>query len=100
MLKVTVFIIFMSSLSLTDEMVDDPVDPVLEEPSTKLPWDHYNDHYKIVKLLKDEMIYQTYEVKCVHCPPTKTRTADSRSKSNLRNHLKVGIIIYKIICVL
>ena len=92
--------------SLTDEMVDDPV---LEESSSntntlcsklELPWDHYNDHFKIVKLLKDEMIYQTYEVKCVHCPPTKTRTADSRSKSNLRNHLKVGIIIHKIICVL
>lgn len=57
--------------------------------NTKLPWDSYNNHFKIIKLLKDETTYQTFEVKCLHCASTKTRTADSRSKSNLRNHLKV-----------
>jgi len=84
--------------SLNDEMVDDPVShsntiiklPVQTVQCLKLPWDIYNEHFKIVRLIKDEMIFQTFEVKCVHCPSTKTRTADTRSKSNLRNHLKVG----------
>ncbi|CAI6370890.1 unnamed protein product [Macrosiphum euphorbiae] len=53
-----------------------------------LPWIEYNDHFKIIKLLKDQLTYQTYEVKCKHCVTTKSRTADTRSKTNLRNHLK------------
>lgn len=61
---------------------------------TKLPWIEYNDHFKILKLLKDQLTYQTYEVKCNHCVTTKSRTADTRSKTNLRNHLKVSTYLF------
>lgn len=75
-------------------MEDDPVsnsNTSIQTPvqCSKLPWDIYNEHFKTVRLIKDEIIFQTFEVKCVHCRSTKTRTADTRSKSNLRNHLKV-----------
>jgi len=61
---------------------------------TALPWIEYNDHFTIIKLLKDQLTYQTYEVKCKHCVTTKSRTADTRSKTNLRNHLKVSTLIF------
>lgn len=66
---------------LIDEVEDNPVTHVKTlSASGKLPWDDYNNHFKIIKILRDEIIYQTFEVKCVHCPSTKTRTADTRSK--------------------
>lgn len=59
----------------------------------KLPWPVYNLHFKVQKILHDCDLYTTFEVTCNHCATKNTRTADSRSMSNLRKHLKVGIII-------
>lgn len=77
--------------SLNNEMEDDSFVEASSSSTTssRLPWDGYNDHFKVLKILKDEIIYQTFEVKCTHCPSTKTRTADTWSKTNLHNHLKV-----------
>lgn len=55
-----------------------------------LPWNIYNIHYKVVKIINSCELYTTYEVSCKHCIGSKTRTADSRAPSNLRKHLKVS----------
>lgn len=69
--------------------LDDPCSSV----SVGLPWPVYNAHFKIIKTLHDCDSYTTFEVSCNNCTTNKTRTADSRSMSNLRKHLKVGMII-------
>ncbi|XP_060855581.1 uncharacterized protein LOC132933288 [Metopolophium dirhodum] len=54
-----------------------------------LPWPVYNSHFKVKKILIDCDLYTTFEVSCNHCVTSKTQTADSRSMSNLRKHLKL-----------
>lgn len=56
----------------------------------KLPWDAYNKHFRIVKLIDEQMSYSKYYVKCLHCIGPKTLCADTRSTSNLRKHLAVS----------
>lgn len=71
--------------------LDDPCPQV----NISLPWPVYNSHFKVNKILNnnDYDLHKTFEVSCNHCVTRKTITADSRSMSNLRKHLKVGIII-------
>lgn len=99
----------MSSSTLTDEMGDDPVSAVFNSNTSiqtpvqcsKLPWDICNEHFKTVKLIKDEIIFQTFEVKCIYCPSTKTRTTDTRSKSFkgiLYLYLSNKLILLNILC--
>lgn len=59
----------------------------------KLPWDIYNKHFLVLKLIEDQLSYSKYNVKCLHCVGFKTLCADTRSTSNLRKHLAVSILI-------
>jgi len=56
----------------------------------KLSWDAYNKHFRIVKLIDEQMSYSKYYVKCLHCIGPKTLCADTRSTSNHRKHLAVS----------
>jgi len=68
--------------------LDDP----RPQMNISLPWPVYNSHFKVNKILKDNDydLHKTFEVSCNHCVTRKTLTADSRSMSNLRKHLKVS----------
>ncbi|CAI6375146.1 unnamed protein product [Macrosiphum euphorbiae] len=67
--------------------LDDPRPHV----NISLPWPVYNSHFKVNKILNDNDydLHKTFEVSCNHCVTRKTLTADSRSMSNLRKHLKL-----------
>lgn len=58
---------------------------------SKLPRNMCNNYFETVNLLKNEIMCQTYEVNCLHCVSKNAHTADMRSKSNFRNHLKVSL---------
>jgi len=58
--------------------------------SLKLPWDEYNKHFEVVRLIEDRMSFAKYYVKCSHCVGPKTLCADTRSTSNLRKRLAVS----------
>lgn len=90
-------------MELEDEQeIDDLTSPDIQPASTlindqikeKLPWKVYNLHFKVHDIVSDCESYITYRVSCNHCYTNKFRTADSRSVSNLRKHLKVTICTF------
>jgi len=63
---------------------------VTKEAEIKLPWDAYNKHFQIIKLIDEQISYSKCYVKCLHCIGPKILCADTRSTSNLREHLAVS----------
>lgn len=70
--------------------IDSLVTKESKDAEIKLPWDAYNKHFRIIKLIDEQMSYSKYYVKCLHCIGPKTLCADTRSTSNLRKHLAVS----------
>lgn len=56
----------------------------MEMDKDRLPWNVYNEHFKIIKIIDDHLNHIKYEVKCLHCIRSKSLTADTRSPSNLK----------------
>jgi len=63
-----------------------------EMEKNRLPWNGYNEHFKIIKIIDDHLTFLKYEVKCLHCIRSKSLTADTRSPSNLKKHLTVSTL--------
>ncbi|KAF0748975.1 Uncharacterized protein FWK35_00014527 [Aphis craccivora] len=61
----------------------------------RLPWNSYNEHFKIIEIIDDHLTFLKYEVKCLHCIRSKSLTADTRSPSNLKKTFSSKIIIAK-----
>jgi len=81
----------MSSQPEENEVGQTQVDNVVvKDGEMKLPWDTYNRHFRIIKLIDEQMSYSKYHVKCMHCVGPKILCADTRSTSNLRKHLAVS----------
>lgn len=68
----------------TDENNSEIVENVLKY---NLSLSDYNEHFKIIKLIDDQLEYLKYEVKCYHCIRSKSLTTDARSPSNLKKHI-------------
>lgn len=64
----------------------------MDKDTLTLPWNVYNEHFKIIKIIDDHLNHLKYEVKCLHCIRSKSLTADTRSPSNLKKHLTVSTI--------
>jgi hypothetical protein len=67
----------------------------VSQTQIKLPWDAYNKHFYIVKLIDEQMSYSKFYVKCVHYIGPKTLCADTRSTSNFRKYLAVSTLSKK-----
>ncbi|XP_029348038.1 uncharacterized protein LOC115034755 [Acyrthosiphon pisum] len=74
-----------TTTSKSDEKMDETIETQCE--TLQLPWNTYNKHFKVLKIIEDKFSYMKYYVKCLHCVGPKTLSADTRSTSNLRKHL-------------